>query len=88
MPRQPPAIRDAFDAGVKSMVARMKDRLSSAGIDNAEALAPAVLAAIVGAVSMSRAVGDKTLSDELLVAARSGIKARLGLNDNALSEFA
>jgi TetR/AcrR family transcriptional repressor of nem operon len=88
MPRQPPAIRDAFDAGVKSMVARMKDRLSSAGIDNAEGLAPAVLAAIVGAVSMSRAVGDKTLSDELLVAARSGIKARLGLNDNALSEFA
>jgi TetR/AcrR family transcriptional repressor of nem operon len=88
MPRQPPAIRDAFDAGVKAMVARMKDRLSSAGIDNAEGLAPAVLAAIVGAVSMSRAVGDKTLSDELLVAARSGIKARLGLNDNALSEFA
>jgi len=88
MPRQPQAVREAFDAGVKTMVASMKQRLASAGIANAESLAPAVLAAMVGAVSMSRAVGDKTLSDELLVAARSGIKARLGLNDNALSEFA
>ena len=88
MPRQPQAVREAFDSGVKAMVARMKDRLSSAGVDDAESLAPAVLAAMVGAVSMSRAVSDKTLSDELLVAARSGIKARLGLHDNALSEFA
>jgi TetR/AcrR family transcriptional regulator, transcriptional repressor for nem operon len=88
MPRQPPAVRDAFDSGVKTMVATMKQRLASAGIDDADSLAPAVLAAMVGAVSMSRAVSDKTLSDELLVAARSGIKARLGLNDNALSEFA
>ena len=88
MPRQPQAIRDAFDAGVKGMVARMKERLSSARVDNADSLAPAVLAAMVGAVSMSRAVSDKTLSDELLVAARSGIKARLGLHDNALSEVA
>jgi hypothetical protein len=66
----------------------MKQRLASARIDDADSLAPAILAAMVGAVSMSRAVSDKTLSDELLVAARSGIKARLGLNDNALSEFA
>ena len=74
--------------GVKTMVASMKNRLSSAGVDNADGLAPAVLAAMVGAVSLSRAVSDKIFSDELLVAARSGIKARLGLNDNALSEFA
>jgi len=88
MPRQPQAVRDAFDSGVKAMVAMMKSRLAAAHVDNAESLAPAVLAAIVGAVSMSRAVSDKTLSDELLVAARNGIKARLGLNDNALSEYA
>ena len=88
MPRQPQTVREAFDSGVKTMVATMKSRLSSAGVDNAEGLASAILAAMVGAVSMARAVSDKTLSDELLVAARSGIKARLGLNDSALSEFA
>ena len=88
MPRQPQAVRDAFDAGVKMMVTGMKKRLADAHIDDAESLAPAVLAAMVGAVSMSRAVSDKTLSDELLVAARNGIKTRLGLNDHALSEYA
>jgi hypothetical protein len=66
----------------------MKNRLSAADIDDADGLAPAILSAMVGAVALARAVNDKTLSDELLVAARSGIKARLGLNDAALSEFA
>lgn len=88
MPRQPEAIRDAFDTGVKGMVARMTKRLSAAHIGNAGSLAPAVLSAMVGAVSLSRAVNDKTLSDELLLAARSGIKARLGLDDALLSEHA
>lgn len=88
MPRQPQAIRDAFDIGVKAMVTRMKNRLASAGVDNADDLAPAILAAMVGAVSMSRAVSDKALSDELLVAARAGIKARLGLNDATLEQYA
>jgi TetR/AcrR family transcriptional regulator, transcriptional repressor for nem operon len=88
MPRQPPVVRDAFDAGVKTMVATMKKRLVAARIGDAESLAPAVLSAMVGAVSMSRAVSDKTLSDELLVAARDGIKTRLGLSDATLEEHA
>jgi len=88
MPRQPEAIREVFDKGVKGMVARMTKRLSAARIENAESLAPAVLSAMVGAVSLSRAVNDKTLSDELLVAARDGIKARLGLSDATLEEYA
>ena len=88
MPRQPDAVRDAFDMGVKGMVARMTKRLSAAQVGNAESLAPAILSAMVGAVSLSRAVNDKTLSDELLVAARDGIKARLGLSDATLEEYA
>jgi TetR/AcrR family transcriptional regulator, transcriptional repressor for nem operon len=88
MPRQPQAIRDVFDKGVKSMVATMKKRLAAAHIKDAESLAPAVLSAVVGAVALSRAVDDKTLSDELLVAARDGIKARLGLSDATLEEYA
>ena len=88
MPRQSKAVRDAFDAGVKIMVEMMKARLANAGLDNVESLAPAVLSAMVGAVSMSRAVNDKTLSDELLIAARGGIKTRLGLSDATLEEYA
>jgi len=70
------------------MVATMKKRLAAAHIDDAESLAPAVLSAVVGAVALSRAVNDKTLSDELLVAARNGIKARLGLSDATLEAYA
>lgn len=88
LPRQSKKIRDAFDEGVKLMVAAMEKRIADAGLDNAHALAPAIISAMVGAVSLSRAVTDKNLSDELLAAARGSIKARLGLTDSALSESA
>jgi len=85
MPRQSKKFRETFDDGVKSLVARIANWLAASGHSNPEALAASVLSAMAGAVAVSRAVSDKGLSDEMLEAARSGIKARLGVSDEDLS---
>jgi TetR/AcrR family transcriptional repressor of nem operon len=85
LPRQSEKFRAAFDRGVKSLVEAMTEWLSDAGFSDAEKLASSILSAMVGAVSLSRAVSDRELSDELLKVARDGIKARLGLSDATLS---
>src|ERR1700722_19491614 len=81
LPRQPRKFRMAFDAGVQTMVADLVCWLSAAGIADAESLAPEMVAAMAGAVAVSRAVSDKRLSDGFLAATRESIKARLGLSD-------
>jgi TetR/AcrR family transcriptional repressor of nem operon len=85
LPRQSEKFRAAFDRGVKSLVEALTGWLTDAGFGDAEKLASSILSAMVGAVSLSRAVSDRELSDELLKAARDGIKVRLGLTDAALS---
>jgi len=85
LPRQSRKFRAAFDAGTKLLVGRLANWIKAAGITGGEALAASVLSAMAGAVAVSRAVSDKRLSDELMGAARAGIKARLGLSDAALS---
>jgi TetR/AcrR family transcriptional repressor of nem operon len=86
LPRQSKKFRDAFDRGVKSLVAALAGWLADAGARDADALAPSILSAMVGAVALSRAVSDRELSDELLKVARDGIKLRAGLTDAALSQ--
>jgi TetR/AcrR family transcriptional regulator, transcriptional repressor for nem operon len=85
MPRQSQKFRETFDVGVKSLVARIAGWLAASGHPEPEALAASVLSAMAGAVSVSRAVSDKGLSDEMLEAARAGIKARLGVSDVELA---
>jgi TetR/AcrR family transcriptional repressor of nem operon len=79
LPRQSKKFRKTFNAGVKRLVDVLASWIASAGISQNEALAASVLAAMAGAVAVSRAVADKRLSDELLRTAREGIKTRLGL---------
>ena len=82
LPRQPRKFRAAFDAGVKRLVGELTQWIAAIGIEDAEKVAVSVLSAMVGAVALSRAVSDLDLSDELLHAARAGVKARLGLSDD------
>ena len=77
LPRQSPAFRRAFDAGVERMTAALAARMDRAGLQDAEARAPAVLAAMVGAVTLARTLSDTTRSDALLDAARTSIKSTL-----------
>jgi len=85
MPRQSAKFRETFDKGVKFLVARIAGWLAASGHSDPEALAASVLSAMAGAVAVSRAVSDKSLSDEMLEAARAGIKARLGVSDVELA---
>jgi TetR/AcrR family transcriptional regulator, transcriptional repressor for nem operon len=89
LPRQSRKFRSVFDGGVRRLAATLAEMIRDAGIDaandNGETLAASLLSAMAGAVAVSRAVSDRRLSDEMLEAARAGIKARLGLTDVALS---
>jgi TetR/AcrR family transcriptional repressor of nem operon len=80
MPRQSKKFRAAFEAGVKAMTDALARRLAAAGIADAERLAPSLLAAMAGAVALSRTISDRDLSNEMLASTRAGIKARLGLS--------
>jgi TetR/AcrR family transcriptional regulator, transcriptional repressor for nem operon len=79
LPRQSRRFRATFDAGVQSLVTDLAGWIKAAGIAGNESLAAAIVAAMAGAVAVSRAVSDKRLSDELLTAARDSIKVRLSL---------
>jgi TetR/AcrR family transcriptional repressor of nem operon len=82
LPRQPKKFRGAFDAGVKRLAGELAQWIAALGIEDADKVAVSVLSAMVGAVALSRAVSDSDLSNELLDAARAGVKARLGLVDS------
>jgi TetR/AcrR family transcriptional repressor of nem operon len=73
MARQAGPAREAFDAGIKSLVDGLASRLP--GGDTA--LAGSLMAEMAGAVSLSRAVADPALSDSLLEQSRVAIKARI-----------
>jgi TetR/AcrR family transcriptional repressor of nem operon len=79
LPRQSRKFKAAFDAGVNAAIGRLEGWMAEAGVPDAKGLAPLTLSAMTGAVTLSRAISDRKLSDEILQAARTGIKARLGL---------
>jgi TetR/AcrR family transcriptional repressor of nem operon len=86
LPRQSPAVRNAFDAGVTQMVEGLERYIRDAAIEgDAHELAASVIAAMAGAVAISRAVSDPVLSDRMLETARESIKQRLGVADADLS---
>ncbi|MEI9993378.1 MAG: TetR/AcrR family transcriptional regulator [Rhizomicrobium sp.] len=85
MPRQSKRFRARFESGVRGLSDLLAERIAAAGIPDAEKLAPSLLAAMAGAVALSRSISDRTLSDELLASTRAGIKARLGLTELSLA---
>jgi TetR/AcrR family transcriptional regulator, transcriptional repressor for nem operon len=86
LPRQSRKFRAVFDAGVTLLVSEFEDSLMAAGIAGSDGLAASVLAAMAGAVAVSRGIADKRLSDALLAATRDSIKLRLGLPDTMESK--
>jgi TetR/AcrR family transcriptional repressor of nem operon len=89
MPRQSKHVREVFGAGMDSLILGMRTLIENAKVPgDAASLAPSVISAMVGAVSVARSVPDKQLSDEMLANARESIKARLGVDDVELSREA
>lgn len=76
LPRQPAAVREAFDAGVRGMVARVAAWLPESEPDR-EGMAASIVAEMAGAVTLSRAVADDALAERLLADCRRSIKARM-----------
>jgi len=77
LPRLSPASRKAFTLGVEQLTASIAGTLKSGGCKQPDALAASMLAELMGALSLARAVAGKAQSDQILEASRSALKARL-----------
>jgi TetR/AcrR family transcriptional regulator, transcriptional repressor for nem operon len=75
--RSKPDTRERFGKGVVGIAGRLAAALSRLGY--AEGEAHALLAQLVGAVALARAVCDAELSDQLLAHTHASIVARYGL---------
>ena len=68
IPRQGPAVRRVFTAGLRASAARLAGVLPAHRHPAPEDEALAVLASLVGGLILARAVGDPALSDRILAA--------------------
>ncbi len=79
LPRMEGLTRARYGQGVESLTAKLEGQLVALGHENAAAVALSVVAELVGALSLARAVGDQMQSDQFLQTSRRAIKQRLGL---------
>jgi TetR/AcrR family transcriptional regulator, transcriptional repressor for nem operon len=73
--RWPKAAREAFDRGISRMADRFANYLPES-IPDRRAAAMSVIAEMAGAISLSRAISDPSLSDALLEASRDSLRRR------------
>jgi TetR/AcrR family transcriptional repressor of nem operon len=71
--------RDRFGKGVEALTVRLAKALGGLGTADPHAEGSAMLAQMVGAVALSRAVADPAQSDAILADAHAGLVARYGL---------
>lgn len=77
--RMPPEARARFARGVERLTAAIADLLEELGQKDPPALAASALAEMIGALALSRAVGDAESSERILERSRTALKARLGV---------
>jgi TetR/AcrR family transcriptional regulator, transcriptional repressor for nem operon len=75
--RLPPAARKRFAAGTRRLTNAMTEMLRAIGKPEPQQLASSVLAEMVGALALSRAIADPELSDQFLKSSCDSIKRRL-----------
>jgi TetR/AcrR family transcriptional regulator, transcriptional repressor for nem operon len=78
--RLPLPARRRFAAGVERLTQGMASVLRELGRSDPGPLAASVLAEMVGALALSRAVADPALSGQILQSSRQAIKRRVGLD--------
>jgi TetR/AcrR family transcriptional repressor of nem operon len=79
LPRLEGGARDQYGQGVAGLAGRLGGLLREMGHLDAEALGRSVVAELVGALSLARAVADRVQSDLILETSRKALKQRLGL---------
>lgn len=77
--RLPIAARQRFASGIEHFHKALESALGRIGRRDAGVLASSVLAELVGAMSLARAVGDPATASAMLAASRDALKSRLGL---------
>jgi len=77
--RLPAPARRRFEAGVSGMIAAIADVLRELGRPQPGQLAASVVAEMVGALTLARAVPGGALAEEILDAARRQVRRRAGL---------
>ena len=77
--RMAKAAREAFAAGAEELTGLIAGSLERMGVADAELAASSVIAEMVGAMALARAVPDRGRSSQILKASREALKARLGL---------
>jgi TetR/AcrR family transcriptional repressor of nem operon len=87
LPRMEGLTRARYGQGVAGLTAKLEGQLVALGREDAAAVAPSVVAELVGALSLARAVGDADQSDQILQTSRRAIKQRLGLADIHPKDF-
>ena len=73
------AAQNSYGASVAGLTDRLATRLRALDRADADAAASSVVAELVGALALSRAVADKAQSDLILSRSRDSVIARLGL---------
>ena len=79
IPRLGAPSRKRYGASVAGLTELVASRLRAMEHADAEGAASSVVAELVGALALSRAVGEKAQSDAILARSRDSILARLGL---------
>jgi TetR/AcrR family transcriptional repressor of nem operon len=77
--RMPTAARKRFEDGTRRLTDSIADALRAMKRPHPDALAASVLAEMVGAMAIARAVSNDERSEQILEATRDSIKARIGL---------
>ena len=83
LPRLGPEARARYGAGVAALTERLTGHIARLGLAPAGPLAASVVAELVGALALARAVGDPAQSDAILAASRTALTLRLGLESPA-----
>lgn len=77
--RMPAKARRRFTAGFSALAQKITERLTDLKQPNPERMAESMLAEMVGAVALSRAIEDTAASNRILETSRAALKARIGL---------
>jgi TetR/AcrR family transcriptional regulator, transcriptional repressor for nem operon len=79
LPRLEAEPRERYGRGVAGLTAKVAGQLQKLGRADPEGEAPSIVAELVGALSLARAVSDSRQSAGVLSASRTALKHRLGL---------
>jgi TetR/AcrR family transcriptional repressor of nem operon len=77
--RMPAVARKRFTEGLELLTRSIAKRLAELGKPHPEQLAASMLAEMVGAVALARAIVDPAASERILETSRDALKARLAL---------